>query len=126
MKLLFLRALLAGLVGLVAQPVLESRGLAAENAAIETADPCVAHNAVPQQDVIVLGKIPDAPYVVVIPRANDVLLAQVRQCVPDAFQADSRWGQYIRAGAFSRYSETRSLVRYLYRSGFDVRTIYLP
>jgi hypothetical protein len=89
--------------------------------------PCLPHNSALQGDVIVLGKPPDAPYVVVVPMGDqEDLLSQVRQCVPDAFQADSHLGKYIRAGAFARPSDARSLTRHLHSLGLDARTIYDP
>jgi hypothetical protein len=89
--------------------------------------PCLPHNSALQGDVIVLGKPPDAPYVVVVPTGDrEDLLSQVRQCVPDAFQADSHLGKYIRAGAFARPSDARSLTRHLHSLGLDARTIYDP
>jgi hypothetical protein len=89
--------------------------------------PCLPHNSAPQGDVIVLGKPPDSPYVVVVPMGGrEDLLSQVRQCVPDAFQADSRLGKYIRAGAFAHPSDARSLTRHLHSLGLDARTIYDP
>jgi hypothetical protein len=89
--------------------------------------PCLPHNSTSQGDVIVLGKTPDSPYVVVVPmRGREDLLSQVRQCVPDAFQADSHLGKYIRAGAFAQPSSARSLTRHLHSLGLDARTIYAP
>jgi hypothetical protein len=89
--------------------------------------PCLPHNSAAQGDVIVLGKPPDSPYVVVVPMGGrEELLSQVRQCVPDAFQAESRLGKYIRAGAFAQSSDARSLTRHLHSLGLDARTIYDP
>jgi hypothetical protein len=96
-------------------------------AVAEDTAPCLPHNSAPQGDVIVLGKTPDAPYVVVVPMGGrEDVLSQVRQCVPDAFQAASHLGKYIRAGAFAHPSEARSLTRHLHSLGLDARTVYAP
>jgi hypothetical protein len=96
-------------------------------AAAENPPGCAPHNSVPAEERIVLGKLPNAPYVVIIPiRGEADVLTQVRQCVPDAFQAESRFGNYIRAGAFAKPSAARSLSRHLYSLGLDARTTYAP
>lgn len=98
---------------------------------------CAYHNAAPQnsvesqsnaepQTVIVLGKIPDAPYVVAVLKQNNVTLDTVRECVPDAFEARSRSGAYIRAGAFPQRSAAEKLSRYLRTLNLDARVMYLP
>jgi hypothetical protein len=78
------------------------------------------------ETILILGNIPDAPYVVVIPRADDVTLNTVRQCVPDAFETRSPSGHYIRAGAFARRSEAEQLSRYLRSLRLDARVVYFP
>jgi hypothetical protein len=89
------------------------------------ADPCTIHNSQVQGEVIILGKIPDAPYVVVVPLAGDAdILATVQQCVEDSFQTRSRLGQYIQAGAFAERSAARQLTRHLHSLGLDARTVY--
>ena len=91
---------------------------------------CTFHNATQrsgdQEPVIILGKVPDAPYVVAVLKQDDVTLDTVRQCVPDAFQTRSRSGSYIRAGAFSRRSTAEKLSRYLNTLNLDARVMYLP
>ncbi|MBW4657878.1 MAG: hypothetical protein KME15_04335 [Drouetiella hepatica Uher 2000/2452] len=98
---------------------------------------CAFHNAAPQssvepqgsvepQTVIILGKIPDAPYVVAVLKQDDVTLDTVRECVPDAFEARSRAGAYIRAGAFPQRSAAERLSRYLRTLNLDARVMYLP
>jgi hypothetical protein len=88
---------------------------------------CVPHNSQVQGEVIFLGKIPDAPYVVIIPLRGDTeILTIVQQCVEDAFQTRSRFGQYIQAGAFARRSAARTLTRHLRSLGLDARTVYAP
>ncbi|HEY9640008.1 MAG TPA: hypothetical protein V6C57_05960 [Coleofasciculaceae cyanobacterium] len=79
-----------------------------------------------QETVIVLGKLPNAPYVVVVPGGDGGALSTVRQCVPDAFQTRSRSGSYIHAGAFSRRGEAEELSCYLRALQLDARVMYLP
>lgn len=87
---------------------------------------CAVQNTVQQDEQIILGEIPDSPYVVVVPGQEAEQLATVRQCVPDAFQTDSRLGTYIRAGAFSQRRSAEQLSRYLRRLELDARVMYLP
>jgi hypothetical protein len=90
------------------------------------ADPCVSHNFQVQGEVIILGKIPDAPYVVVVPLRGDAdILAAVQQCVEDSLQLRSRLGKYVQAGAFAERSAARQLTRHLRSLGLDARTVYL-
>ncbi|NJR40259.1 MAG: hypothetical protein HC781_17335 [Leptolyngbyaceae cyanobacterium CSU_1_4] len=88
---------------------------------------CAPHNFEQQADVIILGKLPNASYVVIVPlNGNTELLSEVRQCVADAFQTESRLGKYIQAGAFAQRSAAHQLTRQLYSLGLDARTIYSP
>jgi hypothetical protein len=127
MKLLFLRkfkkfgilaALCLGLASF-AHPSLAQVSL--------SASVCAPHNSQVQEEVIFLGKIPNAPYLVIVPfRGDTEILAIVQQCVEDAFQTRSRFGQYVQAGAFARRSAARTLTRYLRSLGLDARTVYAP
>jgi hypothetical protein len=88
---------------------------------------CAPHNSRSEGEIIFLGKIPDAPYVVIVPLRGDTeILATVQQCVEDAFQTRSRFGQYVQAGAFAQRSAARPLMRYLRSIGLDARTVYAP
>jgi hypothetical protein len=89
-------------------------------------DPCTSHNFQVQGEIIILGKIPDAPYIVAVPLTGDAdILATVQQCVEDSFQTRSRLGKYIQAGAFAKRSAARRLTRHLRSLGLDARTIYI-
>lgn len=88
---------------------------------------CVSQNSLQQDEQIIVGDIPDFPYVVVVPGQGSDLLTEVRQCVPDAFQTDLRLGPYIRAGAFPDRRSAEQLSRYLRRSlKLNARVMYLP
>jgi hypothetical protein len=88
-------------------------------------NPCQSHNSQVQGEVIILGEIPDAPYVVVVPLRGDTdVLVTVQQCVEDSFQTRSRLGKYVQAGAFAERSAARQLTRHLHSLGLDARTIY--
>jgi hypothetical protein len=87
---------------------------------------CVAYNSRQVGAVITIGNVSDAPYVVVIPGRRQELLTRARQCVPDAFQTESRRGAYIRAGAFPRRRPAATLTRHLRTLGLDARVVYLP
>jgi hypothetical protein len=89
-------------------------------------NPCKSHNFQVQGEVIILGRIPDAPYVVVVPLRGDAdILATVQQCVEDSFQTRSRLGKYVQAGAFAERSAARQLTRHLHSLGLDARTVYI-
>jgi cell division protein FtsN len=81
-------------------------------------------NRTQQGNVIVVGRSPTSRYVVVVPARRDNTLNVVRQCVPDAFLADSRLGAYVQAGAFPTRSSAESLSRVLRSQGLDARVAY--
>jgi hypothetical protein len=86
----------------------------------------VEANTTQPRPVIVLGDLPDSPYVVAVPGREDVTLEAVRQCVPDAFLTKSRLGSYIRAGAFPHRSDAEKLSRHLRSLKLDARVMYFP
>ncbi|NET49138.1 MAG: hypothetical protein F6K09_10530 [Merismopedia sp. SIO2A8] len=75
-------------------------------------------------NVIVIGHLPDHNYVVVVPGQEDPLLAQVRTYVPDAFRSSSRLGDYIHAGAFETRREARTLALQLRSCRIRARVVY--
>jgi hypothetical protein len=131
MKLLFpsklkrfglLAALCWAIVSLSSLPLFAQTPPSAES----LPDPCKSHNFQVQGEVIILGRIPDAPYVVVVPFTGDAeILETVQQCVEDSFQTRSRLGKYVQAGAFTERSAARQLTRHLHSLGLDARTVYL-
>lgn len=88
---------------------------------------CAAQNSLQRDGQMILGEIPDSPYVVVVPGQGAEPLTAVRQCVPDAFQTHARLGSYIRAGAFSNRRSAERLSRHLRRSlKLNARVMYWP
>jgi hypothetical protein len=81
-------------------------------------------NTVQQNNVIVIGKVPNRPYVVVIPGNSDQLLNVVRSYVSDAFLAKHRLGTYIYAGSSSKREEAECLSNVLKYHKIDARVIY--
>ena len=67
----------------------------------------------------------DSHYVVVVPVSNNDTLYQVRQFVPEAFQAKSRLGAYVNAGRFREPTEAERLSKQLRSRGLDARVEYL-
>jgi len=65
-------------------------------------------------------------YVAAVPAAanNQILLARVRQYVPNAFLASSGRGIYIHAGAYQSRDSAESVSRYLRSQGVDSRVLY--
>ncbi|MCU0566386.1 MAG: hypothetical protein MUF49_07295 [Oculatellaceae cyanobacterium Prado106] len=106
----------------LAQPISEDPSRITEDA---PPSQCAPRNQTRKGEVIVLGRIPDAPYRVVVPlRGDGTLLAEVRRCVADAFETTSPLGQYIQAGAFPTRSEARQLLRQLRRLDLDAQIFY--
>lgn len=88
---------------------------------------CAAQNSLQQDEQMILGEIPESPYVVVVPGQGTEPLTVVRQCIPDAFQTHARLGAYIRAGAFSNRRSAERLSRHLRRSlKLNARVMYWP
>lgn len=75
-------------------------------------------------EVIVIGRLSERPYWVIIPGEDVVTLSAVRACATDAFISRSRLGDYLQVGAFARRSEAEQLVRAFRRGGFRARVIY--
>ena len=64
-------------------------------------------NTVKQNNVIVIGKVPNRPYVVVVPGGSEELLKFVRNIAADAFLAKHRLGTYVYAGSSSGLSSLK-------------------
>jgi hypothetical protein len=83
-------------------------------------------NTTRQEDnVIVLGRRNNYPYVVAVPSQSRSALDAVRQCIPDAFITRSRLGPYIHAGSFPTRAGAESLSWFLRSRGLDSRVVYL-
>lgn len=81
-------------------------------------------NSSQQNNVIVIGKFADRPYVVVIPSNSDQLLKFVRRYVADAFLAQHKLGAYVHAGGFTNRGEAECLSSFLRSHGLDARVVY--
>ncbi|MBD2302640.1 hypothetical protein H6G80_34570 [Nostoc sp. FACHB-87] len=77
-----------------------------------------------QSDVIVIGQVPNHPYVVVVPGESERLLNIVRRYVTDAFLAQHRLGAYVYAGGFAKRYEAECLSSVLRSHGLDARVVY--
>ena len=87
---------------------------------------CDRHNTAQVGSVTMIGRLPGAPYAVVVPGENPEALALVRQCVPDAFISKIRRGKYIQAGVFRDRATAEYLSVVLREQNLDARVIYLP
>jgi hypothetical protein len=81
-------------------------------------------NSFRQSDVIVIGRVPERPYVVVVPDKSDKMLNLVRSYIADAFLAQHRLGTYIYAGGFSKREQAECLSHLLRSQGLDARVVY--
>jgi hypothetical protein len=81
-------------------------------------------NSVRQNDVILIGQVPNRSYVVVVPSNSDRVLNIVRSYVADAFLAKHRLGTYIYAGASNRRQEAECLSHVLRYHKLDARVVY--
>ncbi|MEH2326512.1 MAG: hypothetical protein V7K32_23705 [Nostoc sp.] len=81
-------------------------------------------NSFRQGDVIVIGKVPNRHYVVVVPGKSEQLLNVVRSYVTDAFLAHHRLGAYVYAGGSANRHEAECLSSVLRSHGLDARVVY--
>jgi peptidoglycan hydrolase-like protein with peptidoglycan-binding domain len=63
-------------------------------------------------------------FVVVVPISRNDTLDQVRQYIPEAFQAESRLGPFVNAGQFRERSQAEELSKWLRSRGLDARVDY--
>ncbi|MEL7354108.1 MAG: hypothetical protein AAFN38_21980 [Cyanobacteria bacterium J06560_5] len=78
-----------------------------------------------QGDVVVIGYQRDRRYQVILPVVSDAALADIRDCVTDAYMTRSRIGDYIHVGSFGSRREARDLRRILNRAGHQARVVYV-
>ncbi|MGM3307475.1 hypothetical protein ACSQ6I_16145 [Anabaena sp. WFMT] len=83
-------------------------------------------NSFRKREVIVIGKIPEHPYVVIVPGNSYKLLNSVRSYVADAFIAQHKLGAYIYAGGSSYREKAECLSHLLKSRGLDARVVYFP
>lgn len=88
------------------------------------ADFCAPQNSLQQDGIIVLGRVPNRPYVVIVPVQGGTTLDTVRACIPDAFESLSNLGAYINTGAFSDRGSAERVSRYFRSLNLDARVVY--
>lgn len=82
-------------------------------------------NTLRQGEVIVVGRLPERHYLVIVPTDDAAVLEQVQACVPGAFITRSRLGPYIQAGIFDRRFLAENLSSLLRDEGIRARVIYV-
>lgn len=76
-------------------------------------------------DRIVIGRVSDRPYIVLLTHDLQENLPELRACVPDAFLTSSRLGRYVHIASFNNYREAKELSNFINDSlGIDVRIIH--
>lgn len=81
-------------------------------------------NSAQDGDTIVLGRVPNHPYVVVIPGDSPTQLQNLRRYVQDALIMTSRFGPYIQVGAFQQRQPAEQVSRWLAGLGFNTRVVF--
>ncbi|NJM85694.1 MAG: hypothetical protein HC873_16105 [Leptolyngbyaceae cyanobacterium SL_1_1] len=82
-------------------------------------------NASRQGDVVVVGRLPERRYLVIVPTDDEAVLERVQACVPGAFISRSRLGSYIQAGIFAQRLLAENLSSLLQDEGIRSRVIYV-
>ncbi|MEH1783406.1 MAG: hypothetical protein V7K67_33660 [Nostoc sp.] len=120
------RYLIAGIITTVLWNTLLCKGRTQPPPCISQRLPEVSNsvNSFRQSDVIVIGKVPNRPYVVVVPGQSEQLLNVVRHYVTDAFLAQHRLGAYVYAGGSANRHEAECLSSVLRSHGLDARVVY--
>ncbi len=81
-------------------------------------------NTFKEGNVIVIGRVPNHRYVVVVPGKSDKLLNTVRNYIANAFMAHHRLGTYVYAGGFSQRQDAECVSLFLRSHGLDARVVY--
>lgn len=77
-----------------------------------------------KNNVLVIGKVSEKPYVVVIPGNSEQLLNKVRRYVSEAFIAQNRLGAYVYAGGYNNHFQAECWTNLLKSQGLDARVVY--
>jgi hypothetical protein len=120
------RYLITGIITTIVWATLLSKAWTQQPPCFSPSLPPVSNavNTVRQSNVIVIGKVPERPYVVVVPGNSVQLLNFVRRYVSDAFLAQHRLGAYVYAGGSSRRGDAECLSNLLRTHGLDARVVY--
>ncbi|MEA5578568.1 hypothetical protein [Anabaena sp. UHCC 0451] len=81
-------------------------------------------NNVRQSNAIVIGKVSERPYIVVVPGNSNQLLNLVRSYVADAFLAQHRLGAYVYVGGYANRFQAECWSYLLKSHGLDARVVY--
>ncbi|BAZ27990.1 peptidoglycan-binding domain 1 [Cylindrospermum sp. NIES-4074] len=81
-------------------------------------------NSLQQSEVILIGKVPNRRYVVVVPGKSDKVLNVVRSYIADAFLTQHQLGPYVYAGGFVNREEAECASLLLRSQGLDARVVY--
>ncbi|MEL6228844.1 MAG: hypothetical protein AAFR24_02930 [Cyanobacteria bacterium J06627_3] len=83
------------------------------------------YNTVEGDGRIVIGRVPDRPYIVLLTHNLQENLPTIRTCIPDAFLTSSRLGSYIHIASLDNYREAKELVNDINQTlDLDVRIIH--
>jgi hypothetical protein len=74
--------------------------------------------------IIYIGKLPNHPYLVIIPGNDPTTFSQVRSCVLDALQGSSGLGDYILVGNFAQRTLAEDLANTLRETGYPAQVIH--
>ncbi len=105
-------------------------GLAPGFSAIAVAQSCTALpqpqrlNTEQRDEVIHIGALPWRPYRVILPTPTEADLATIRDCVPDAYQSQSRLGPFVQVGSFVTRAEAETVHRQFTAAGYSTRVIH--
>ena len=84
-----------------------------------------AYNTAEGDDRIVIGRVNDRPYIVLLTSDLQDNLSPIRACIPDAFLTSSSLGSYIHIASFDNYRDARELADHMSESlDLDVRIIH--
>ena len=81
-------------------------------------------NTEQREDVIHIGALPWRPYRVIVPTPEAGLLADIRACVPDAYQGQSRLGPFIQVGSFTTRADAEAVHRQFTAAGYSTRVVH--
>lgn len=74
---------------------------------------------------IVIGRVRERPYVVLLTSDIEDNISAIRACIPDAFLTSSSLGSYMHIASFNNYREAKELADHMNDSlGIDVRIIH--
>ena len=131
-------------VGLVVSLIVSVISITAETPSSAIADqvsmPTEGTLPVDQTEIIVLGRLPQHHYVVIIPVATltpttkepitttsqFVLLQKIRTIAPQAFLARHSLGQYIYVGGFEKFGLAQQQLRQIQPNISNARVVYFP